>query len=374
MGSEPNGLFMWLTAQSLNMHLNLIHANGIWSTRCSGVPDLWDPAIVFVIVPAVQSCKDEDMLKTATKTLTTQFTNPTDVLDHFVPRPPTLNRPICSVAEKCEEFGLAVFSEVVPLQDLLADMLQLNHDDYHLVIMHWLKEKAALLPQVHNWLVARSLVLDDYINHMMEIGQCNGLELWLCCVAANININIIQDNHTWSALHSELNFTDPTFTLMDYGYTILCLPEEDETLDVQEPSIDLDPDPWDTQQVQGGRPLGVGASPSTSSSSIGCCTSDTDTDVEELFDAKMSGPVLPRSPGKAKARVCPVCSTELFSGLVLINHMKIAHPNVQLYKCEKCTSNFNNLQALSCHVSVVHSWKKVMCKMCDYKSLMQQHV
>ncbi len=65
-----------------------------------------------------------------------------------MPRLPTLNRPVCSVADKCEEFGLAVFGEAVPLQDLLADMLQLTHDDYCPVIMHWLKEKAALLPQV----------------------------------------------------------------------------------------------------------------------------------------------------------------------------------------------------------------------------------
>ncbi len=123
----------------------------------------------------------------------------------------------------------------------------------------------------------------------------------------------------------------------------------------------------------------VRASPSTaSSSSVGHQASTTDTDVEELFDANMSGPVLPRSPGKAKARVCLVCSTELFSGLVLINHMKIVHPDVQLYKCESCDSTFNNLQALSCHTSVVHGKKMVACKMCDYKTLMraqmQQHV
>ena len=88
----------------------------------------------------------------------------------------------------------------------------------------------------------------------------------------------------------------------------------------------------------------------------------------------MSGPVLPRSPGRAKARVCPVCGTELFSGLVLINHMKITHPDVQLYKCESCVSSFNNLCALSCYTSVVHSKKKVMCKMCDYKTSMRAQI
>ena len=99
------------------------------------------------------------------------------------------------------------------------------------MIMHWLKEKAVLLPQVQNWLVARSLVLEEYITHMLEEGWCNGLELWLCCVAANVNINIIQEDHTWSALHSSLNFADPTFILTAYGFAIPYLPEEDETLD-----------------------------------------------------------------------------------------------------------------------------------------------
>ncbi len=132
MGSEPNGLFLWLIAQCLGMHINLIHTNGIWSTRCSGVPDLWDPAIVFVIghylaALAVQMHKEEGTVKTAGKTLDeslmNRFTMPMDILECFVPRPPTLNRPVQSMADKCEEFGLAVFGEVVPMQDLLANML-----------------------------------------------------------------------------------------------------------------------------------------------------------------------------------------------------------------------------------------------------------
>ena len=111
MASEPNGLFMWLIAQCLGTHLNLIHTNGIWSTRCSGVPDLQDPAIVFVIghylaTPAIQILKEEDTVKTAGKTLDeslmNQFANPSDVLEYFVPRLPTMNRPVCSVADKCD--------------------------------------------------------------------------------------------------------------------------------------------------------------------------------------------------------------------------------------------------------------------------------
>ncbi len=253
------------------MYINLIHANGIWSTRHSGVPDLRDPAIVFVLghylaAPTVQTQKEENAVKITRKALNEllldKFTTPADILECFVLRLPTLNRPVCSVGDKCKKFGLAVFGEAVPLQDLLADILQLSYADYHPIIIYWLKAKAALLLQVQNWLATRSLMLEDYVAHMLEEGWCNGLELWLYYVAANININIIQEDHTWSALYSGLNFADPIFILTDYGFAMPCLPEEDEALEesdmvVQNSQIDLGPDPWKTRGVQGGWPLGV---------------------------------------------------------------------------------------------------------------------
>ncbi len=239
------------------------------------------------------------------------------------------------MSDKCEEFSLAVFGESVPLQVLLADIFQLPHAEYCPAIMSWLREKAALLPQVQNWLAARSLTLEDYVAHMLEEGWCDGLELWLFCMAANVNTNVIQEDHTWSALCSGLNFADPTFILTDYGIALLCLPEEDDAQEesillVQDTQNNSGLDPQEAQCAQGGHPLGVWASSSTASStSVGHQALDMDTEVEELFDTDMTGLVLLHSPGKAKARVCPVCGTELFSGLVLIDHIKITHQDVQ---------------------------------------------
>ena len=91
--SEPDSLFMWLLAQCLGIHINLIHANGIWSTRHSGVPNLCDPAIMFILghylaVPTIQQNKegtDDVAGKVLDKALLAKFAVPEDVLEHFVP-------------------------------------------------------------------------------------------------------------------------------------------------------------------------------------------------------------------------------------------------------------------------------------------------
>ncbi len=55
-----------------------------------------------------------------------------------------------------------------------------------------------------------------------------------------------------------------------------------------------------------------------------------------------------------------------------------AHKNVKPFACEKCTALFNNLQALSNHISVVHCLRLVKCTECPYammtKACMRQHV
>ena len=49
LGSTLDGLFLWLLAQCLGIHLNLIYANGIWMTRRNAIPDLCDPVIILAI-------------------------------------------------------------------------------------------------------------------------------------------------------------------------------------------------------------------------------------------------------------------------------------------------------------------------------------
>ena len=116
----------------------------------------------------------------------------------------------------------------------------------------------------------------------------------------------------------------------------------------------------------------------STSSSQGCHTSDTDTDIEAQIDSPVPDLKLPTPSGLVKECVCPVCSSVIFSGLQLIAHMKLVHRGIKPYCCEQCDSSFNNLHAKSSHVSLVHQAKLVKCKHCDHATVtraqMHQHV
>ncbi len=95
----------------------------------------------------------------------------------------------------------------------------------------------------------------------------------------------------------------------------------------------------------------------TNSSKEPRCDSDTDTDVDFQFSSQEHDHQLPDCSRVAKARVCPVCSADIFSGLALIRHMKSVHKAVKPYKCDSC---FNNLWEMSSHVAIVHRPKTVV--------------
>ncbi len=48
--------------------------------------------------------------------------------------------------------------------------------------------------------MSRGLALEDYCEHMVDDGRTDGLEVWLACLALNVNINIVQEDHIWSAM------------------------------------------------------------------------------------------------------------------------------------------------------------------------------
>ncbi len=135
-----------------------------------------------------------------------------------------------------------------------------------------------------------------------------------------------------------------------------------------------------SQRLQGGHPVAAleDSDSDTNFSKEPKHASDTDTDVDFQFSSQVCDHKLPDYSGVAKARVCPVCSADIFLGLALIRHMKSVHKVVKPYKCEKCNSCFNNLWEMSSYVAMVHRPKTVRCKHCQYSmtmhSKMRQHV
>ena len=125
-----------------------------------------------------------------------------------------------------------------------------------------------------------------------------------------------------------------------------------------------------SQRLQGGHPVAAleDSDSDTNFSKEPKHASDTDTDVDFQFSSQVHDHKLPNCSGVAKARVCPVCSADIFSGLALIRHMKSVHKVVKPYKCEKCDSCFNNLQKMSSHVAMVHRPKTVRYKHCQYST------
>ena len=78
------------------MHVNLIHSNGIWTICRSGIPDLRDPAVVFVIdhflaAPGVLDGTSKSPQEKLGKAVDYGFCKPNKVMDNFVPSPLNLN-------------------------------------------------------------------------------------------------------------------------------------------------------------------------------------------------------------------------------------------------------------------------------------------
>ncbi len=236
------------------------------------------------------------------------------------------------------------FGEPTNLQDLLADLVPVPQDVYQQSFVTWLRQYALYLPMVFNWLSSCGLTIDEYCQHLLEEGILDGLEVWLLCLAANVQLNIVQEDYMWSSSQQGVNFAFPTFVLTSYGFTVLCLLEDDNPeVESALPTPTAQDLRQQSKQPQGGRPLAELASTSSSSPSTvdGRRASDTDTDVDMLMTSTFPGRVLPRSPGAAKARICLVCDKEIYSGLALIAHMHAFHKDVKPFTCEKCTAPFN---------------------------------
>ena len=382
LGSKIDGLFLWLASLAVGIYLNIIHSNGVWTTRRTGIPNLQDLSVAitlggFLVATEVQVDFMKEKVKVGDSNI---FLDPIQVYQNFVPSPVVLNQPVQDLQLRCDEIGLVPFGEAMPLHVLLAEFARFHVSEYHAQLVAWLHQYRSSLNSVHRWLAVHGLDFEDYVLHLSVGGMADGLEAWLVSVAINTPLNVVMEDTVWSLSISGIDFQYYTLVLTSFGMVVQCLPEEnDKSADQQISELQVEPCN-SSQRLQGGLPVAAlkDSDVDTNSSKEPRHDSDMDTDVDFQFSSQEHDHQLPNCLGVAKARVCPVCSVDIFSGLALIRHMKFVHKAVKPYKCEKCDSCFNNLQEMSSHVATVHRLKTVRCKHCQYSttmcSKMRQHV
>ncbi len=275
-------------------HVNLIHANGIWTTRCTGVPDLHDPAIAITIGGFLVACMTEGdkAMKKKQDLSQSPFQDPIVHYKDFVPSPAVLNQLVKNLKEQCDEIGLVTFGELLPLHVLLAEFAHLPIAQYRPLLISWICQHVSEILPVQCWLTARGLTLNNYILHLEEEGMADGLEVWLVSLAMGTPINMVLEDVAWCSEALGIDFSYYTLILTSFGMAVLCLPEEqeqgqaDNVDNVTDAADVVHTDPRDTKHKQGGHPIAALCidDGSISSQSVRHA-SDTDIDVEYQFSS-----------------------------------------------------------------------------------------
>ena len=131
LGSKIDGLFLWLASLAAGIHLNIIHSNGVWTTR-TGIPNLQDLSVAitlggFLVVTEVLVNTLKKKMKDCDSNV---FLDHMQVYQNFVLSPVVLNQPVQDLQSQCDEIGLVPFGEAMPLHVLLAEFARLHISEY----------------------------------------------------------------------------------------------------------------------------------------------------------------------------------------------------------------------------------------------------
>ncbi len=99
MGATVDGLFIWLSSVSFQIHLNLVHNSTVWMTRSTDIANMMDATVVYV----------EDYFLAATSisskptiaTIISDYCDLSDTMSRFVDYPVVLRCPIASPKSQC---------------------------------------------------------------------------------------------------------------------------------------------------------------------------------------------------------------------------------------------------------------------------------
>ncbi len=107
MGATIDGLFIWLASWAFLQHLNIVHSNGIWTTRRSVIPDLHDLVLVLTLTGYLFGLSVEKTKEWERGSTGLIWPLLVDGLLDMIPVPFVLNQPIKDLQEWCQEMDLA---------------------------------------------------------------------------------------------------------------------------------------------------------------------------------------------------------------------------------------------------------------------------
>ncbi len=140
--SAIDGLFAWVAAVLQGVHLNIIHATGIWISWKSDITVLTDPTIVYVLrcfisAPAMH-LQDPEKDESSDLDYVVPFKHPAETENCYITVLYVLNKPVTNVQDRLNETGLQRLSDMLPILNLLADLLGCSRDEYRHMMVEWL--------------------------------------------------------------------------------------------------------------------------------------------------------------------------------------------------------------------------------------------
>ncbi len=142
--------------------------------------------------------------------------------------PCTLNKPAIDVQGYLDETRLYVTSPPMPLQEILASLMECSVVDYCEQICRWLHDNATHVLMIEKWLAVQGISLQDYLQILGDNGSSDGLKVWAALMALNWLVNVVISDTIWSTTHEGLDFAYPTILLTSFEHGMLCALEEQE--------------------------------------------------------------------------------------------------------------------------------------------------
>ncbi len=102
-----DGLFLWLSVHTMRQHINVLHASGIWTLRCSDITILTDASLALILnCCLVTKYMTREEIQKRDDEYTEQLCDPHQCLQNYVHMPWILNDPVKNIRECMDKIGL----------------------------------------------------------------------------------------------------------------------------------------------------------------------------------------------------------------------------------------------------------------------------